>query len=53
MAMLVRAIRDGQPLTTTGEDGKWSVAMCVAAEKSVETGKPVDLDDVMSKRMNP
>ncbi len=47
MAMLVRAIRDGDPLMTTGEDGKWSVAMCLAAERSVETGLPVRMSDVI------
>ncbi len=41
MAMLVSAIRDHRPLATSGEDGRWSVAMCVAAERSVETGQPV------------
>ncbi|WP_417393770.1 hypothetical protein [Gimesia chilikensis] len=38
--MLVCAVRDGKPRMTTGEDGKWPVAMCVAAQRSVETGKP-------------
>lgn len=47
MTMLVRAVRDGKPLMTTGEDGKWSVAMCVAAQRSVETGKPVNMSEVM------
>jgi len=35
--MLVRAIRDDQPLACTAEDGRWSVAMCLAAQASVET----------------
>ena len=48
MAMLVRAARDGHPLRTTGEDGRWSVAMCLAAQRSVETGKPVNMTDVLS-----
>jgi len=47
MAMMVRAVRDNVPLTTSGEDGKWSVAMCVAAERSVETGQPVLMKDVL------
>jgi len=47
IAMLVRAIRDGQPLVTTAEDGKWSVAMCVAAQRSVETGELVSMSDVI------
>lgn len=47
MAMLVAAIRDGRPLTTTGEDGKWSVAMCLAAQRSVETGQPVAMSAIL------
>ena len=43
MKLMVSAIRDGEPLVTTGEDGKRSVAMCLAAQHSVETGKSVDL----------
>ena len=43
IAMLVAAIREGRPLSCTGEDGKWSVAMCVAAQRSVDTGQPVTM----------
>jgi myo-inositol 2-dehydrogenase/D-chiro-inositol 1-dehydrogenase len=43
MAMLVGAVRDGGPLAATGEDGKWAVWMCLAAEQSAETGLPVSL----------
>jgi myo-inositol 2-dehydrogenase/D-chiro-inositol 1-dehydrogenase len=43
MALLVRAVRDGAPLSATGEDGRWSVAMCLAAAESVETGQLVEL----------
>jgi myo-inositol 2-dehydrogenase/D-chiro-inositol 1-dehydrogenase len=35
------AVRDGSPLSATGEDGRWSVAMCLRAQQSVDTGKPV------------
>ncbi len=48
MAMLVRALRDGDSIMTSGEDGKWSLAMCLAAEKSVETGLPVKMSEVCS-----
>jgi myo-inositol 2-dehydrogenase/D-chiro-inositol 1-dehydrogenase len=44
MAMLVEAIRNGRPPACTAEDGRWSVAMCLAAQRSVETGRPVALD---------
>ena len=39
--MMVRAVRDGAPLAATGEDGRWSVALCLAAAESVEKGMPV------------
>ena len=45
MTMLVAAIREGRPLPCTGEDGKWAVAMCLAAQQSVECGQPVRLDE--------
>src|SRR6056297_4327969 len=44
--MIVRAARDGEPLRATGEDGKWSVAMCLAAQRSVDTGEPVKFDEL-------
>lgn len=47
IAMLVQAVRRGEGLRATGEDGKWSVAMCVAAYRSVETGRPVAMSEVM------
>ncbi len=45
MAMLVAAIGEGRELPCTGEDGKWAVAMCLAAQRSVECGQPVRLDE--------
>jgi myo-inositol 2-dehydrogenase / D-chiro-inositol 1-dehydrogenase len=42
MAMMVEAIRDGRPLACTAEDGRWSVAMCLAAQRSVESGEAVN-----------
>ncbi len=39
--VLVRAIREGTSPAVTGEDGQWSVAMCLKAQESVETGWPV------------
>jgi len=38
MAMLVAPVRDGGPLTSTGVDGMWSMAMCLAAEESIKSG---------------
>jgi myo-inositol 2-dehydrogenase / D-chiro-inositol 1-dehydrogenase len=43
MAMLVRAVRDGRQLSCSAEDGRQSVAMCLAAQKSVDTGRPVTI----------
>ena len=42
--MMVRAVRDGGPLACTAEDGRRAVSLCLAAQKSVETGAPVTLD---------
>jgi myo-inositol 2-dehydrogenase/D-chiro-inositol 1-dehydrogenase len=49
IAMLVEAIRDGRPLSCTAEDGRWSVAMCLAAERSVEMRAPVAIDAILSR----
>jgi myo-inositol 2-dehydrogenase/D-chiro-inositol 1-dehydrogenase len=35
------AVRHGTALPASGEDGRWSVAMCLRAQESVDTGKPV------------
>ena len=41
IARMVAAIRQGVPLHCTAEDGRWSVAMCLAAEESIRCGQPV------------
>ncbi|HVJ86282.1 MAG TPA: Gfo/Idh/MocA family oxidoreductase [Caulifigura sp.] len=41
IAMFVRAIRGEGPLACPAEEGRWSVAMCLAAQKSVALGQPV------------
>jgi myo-inositol 2-dehydrogenase/D-chiro-inositol 1-dehydrogenase len=41
VARVARAVRSGTPVACAGEDGRWSVAMCLAAQRSVETGCPV------------
>lgn len=38
---LVRAIREGGRPACSGEDGQWSVAMCLKACESLEHGQPV------------
>ena len=40
---VIRAIADGAPLPTTGRDGRWSVAMCLKAQESVDTRREVAL----------
>ena len=46
VAAVVRAIREGTPVPCTGEDGLWSVAMCLKAAESIESGQPVRLSRV-------
>jgi myo-inositol 2-dehydrogenase/D-chiro-inositol 1-dehydrogenase len=36
--MVSRAVRQGTSLSATGEDGKWSVQMCLKAQESVDRG---------------
>jgi myo-inositol 2-dehydrogenase/D-chiro-inositol 1-dehydrogenase len=43
VAAVTRAIRDGTAVPCPGEDGLWSVAMCLKAAESLESGQPVQL----------
>ncbi len=43
VASMVRAIRDDAPVFATGEDGAWSIALCEAAQKSIDTGTVIKL----------
>ncbi len=45
MAMMVRAVREGAPVAATGADGRRSVALCLAAQRSVDTGQVVALSE--------
>jgi myo-inositol 2-dehydrogenase/D-chiro-inositol 1-dehydrogenase len=45
-----KAIRAGSSPPCTGEDGRWSVAMCLKAEHSLAEGKPVSLVDLVAKQ---
>ena len=40
VAQMVATLRTGIPLHCSAEDGRWSVAMCLAAEESVKSGRP-------------
>jgi len=37
---MVQAVQGSKPVHATGIDGRWSVAMCVAAQQSVDSGQP-------------
>lgn len=43
IAAVVRAVQTGSPVPCTGEDGLWSVRMCLKAAESLTTGAPVSL----------
>lgn len=43
VAAVVRAVRNGTPVPCSGEDGLWSVAMCLTAAASLESGQPARL----------
>lgn len=40
-ARFVQAIQTGIAPAATGEDGRWSVALCLKAQESARTGKPI------------
>src|SRR5262249_3837786 len=41
IAATVGAIRDGSPVPCTGEDGRWSAALCLRAEQSLREQRPI------------
>ncbi len=41
------AIQGKNPIEVTLDDGLWSVAMGVAAHRSIETGQPISMNEVM------
>lgn len=43
IASMVAAARGGALRCATGEDGRWSVALCLKAQESVDTGQVVSL----------
>jgi myo-inositol 2-dehydrogenase/D-chiro-inositol 1-dehydrogenase len=47
IAAVVAAVRDGRPTSCTGNDGKWAVAMCLATQQSVKTGRPVLMSEIL------
>ncbi|MGH7127819.1 MAG: Gfo/Idh/MocA family protein, partial [Planctomycetaceae bacterium] len=45
IAMMVRCVRDGEPLAADGTDGLWSVALCEAAQESIEQGREISMEN--------
>lgn len=45
IAAIVRSVSDGSPPPASGEDGRWSVLLCLAAQASVDAGTPVSVPD--------
>ena len=46
LEMLIRSIREGRAPTVTGEDGRWAVRLCLAAQRSVDERRLVSIDEV-------
>ena len=47
IAALVASVRDGAPPVATADDGRWAVLLCLAAQQSVDSGRPVSIDEVV------
>lgn len=45
IAGVVRCIRDGKPPAASGQDGIWSIALCEAAQQSLNQGQEISLAD--------
>ena len=41
ISAVAAAVRGGSPVPASGEDGRWSVAMCLRAQESVQTGRVI------------
>ena len=46
LTSVVRAIRDQTPVFCSGDDGRWSVRLCLAAHASVISGQSVRIDSL-------
>ena len=44
IARVAQTVRDGSSVACSGEDGRWSVAMCLAAQASLESGRSVTFE---------
>ena len=43
---IVDSVRTGAQPVATGADGRWAVLLCLAAQRSVDLGRPVTMDEV-------
>ena len=48
IAAVAECVRSGAAPPCTGNDGRWSARICLAAEQSARTGRIVDLQNVVS-----
>ena len=46
IAALVDSVQKGTPAVADGKDGRWAVLLCLAAQRSVDTGRPVLIDQL-------
>jgi len=53
VAAFVHAIQTGQQPPCTGEDGRWSALLCLAAEESVRRGQELTLADYIAVHAGP
>ena len=52
MAAFVHSIQTGEPPPCTGNDGRWSALLCLAAEESVRRGSEVAIEDFIAAKPN-
>ena len=45
---VARCVLDGSPPPCTGEDGRWSTLLCLAAQASIDSGASCDLEEFSS-----
>lgn len=45
IAAIAKCVRDGSQPPCTGNDGRWSTLLCLAAERSVDVGSPISIDE--------
>jgi len=47
IAIMAASVREHVEMLPNGVDGRWSVALCLAATKSIQTGQPVCIEDIL------